>query len=174
MSFYDNFLRLCAERGETPSGAAGAIGLSNAAATGWKKGKTPSDLTLAKLAEHFQCAPWELSWDREAFSENLVRIMAESGKGIQAFAAELDVPAERVRSWLSRAAVPKRGEILAVSRRWGYRADSLDKRLEADEGPAAPAREGLRLEQVCAWIRAAEKEELLSLMPVIAERLKEL
>lgn len=53
MSFYENYLRLCAEHGETPSGAAAAIGLSNAAATGWKKGKVPSDLTLSKLAEHF-------------------------------------------------------------------------------------------------------------------------
>ena len=64
MSFYDNYLRLCAEHGETPSGAAAAIGLSNAAATGWKKGKMPSDLTLSKLAEHFGVSVAELTTEK--------------------------------------------------------------------------------------------------------------
>lgn len=65
MSFYDNYLRLCAEHGETPSGAAAAIGLSNAAATGWKKGKIPSDLTLSKLAEHFGVSVADLTAEKE-------------------------------------------------------------------------------------------------------------
>lgn len=51
--FYANFLNLCAERKESPSGVAKKIGLSNAAANGWKNGKMPSDVTLAKLAQHF-------------------------------------------------------------------------------------------------------------------------
>ena len=65
MSFFDNYLRLCAEHGETPSGAAAAIGLSNAAATGWKKGKIPSDLTLSKLAEHFGVSVADLTAEKE-------------------------------------------------------------------------------------------------------------
>lgn len=51
--FYDNFLSLCAERKESPSGVAKKIGLSNAAANGWKKGKAPSDVNLAKLSNYF-------------------------------------------------------------------------------------------------------------------------
>ena len=52
-NFYESFLSLCAKEGKTPSGVAAAIGLSNAAASGWKKGKVPSDTTLAKLSEFF-------------------------------------------------------------------------------------------------------------------------
>lgn len=51
--FYDKFLSLCAERKESPSGVARKIGLSNAAANGWKNGKMPSDVTLTKLAQYF-------------------------------------------------------------------------------------------------------------------------
>lgn len=49
-SFYKNFVALCAEKGYSESGAAKAIGLSNAAASGWKKGKIPSSTTQQKLA----------------------------------------------------------------------------------------------------------------------------
>lgn len=52
-TFYDNFVRLCAEHNVSESGAAMSIGLSNAAASGWKKGKIPSNTTRAKLAELF-------------------------------------------------------------------------------------------------------------------------
>ena len=51
--FYKHYLALCAEKKISPSGAAKAIGLSNAAARGWKKGKVPSDVTLEKLANYF-------------------------------------------------------------------------------------------------------------------------
>lgn len=51
--FYNNFLRLCSMTKESPSGVAKAIGLSNAAANGWKNGKIPTDVTLQKLSVHF-------------------------------------------------------------------------------------------------------------------------
>lgn len=51
--FYKHYLALCSEKKVSPSGAAKAIGLSNAAASGWKKGKAPSDVTLEKLANYF-------------------------------------------------------------------------------------------------------------------------
>lgn len=58
--FYDNFVRLCAQKGKSPSGVAREIGLSNAAANGWKRGKTPNDTTLAKLSDYFGVPSSEL------------------------------------------------------------------------------------------------------------------
>lgn len=52
-NFYDNLIVLCAECNKSPSGVAREIGLSNAAATGWKNGKQPSRVTLAKLSSYF-------------------------------------------------------------------------------------------------------------------------
>lgn len=51
--FYKRYCELCAKRGMSASGVASAIGLSNAAANGWKKGKLPNDTTLAKLSAYF-------------------------------------------------------------------------------------------------------------------------
>lgn len=59
--FYDNFIRLCAERKESPSGVAKKIGLSNAAANGWKNGKQPSDVTIEKLSQFFGVPVFELT-----------------------------------------------------------------------------------------------------------------
>lgn len=52
-NFYKRYLELCVSAGKTPSAVAAAIGLSNAAATGWKNGKLPSDVTVQKLSRYF-------------------------------------------------------------------------------------------------------------------------
>lgn len=52
-TFYKNYVRLCAQKGVSPSAAAEAVGLSRTSPNGWKKGKNPNDLTLAKLADYF-------------------------------------------------------------------------------------------------------------------------
>ena len=51
--FWDIFVALCAERGESPSPTAIKIGFSNAAATHWKKGKIPRGESLKKIADYF-------------------------------------------------------------------------------------------------------------------------
>lgn len=58
--FYDNYVRLCALNNLSESGAAKKIGLSNAAANGWKNGKMPSATTQIKLAKLFGISPGEL------------------------------------------------------------------------------------------------------------------
>lgn len=52
-TFYEKYVSLCAQSEKTPSGAAVEIGLSKGTANGWKNGKRPNDLTLAKLAAYF-------------------------------------------------------------------------------------------------------------------------
>ena len=58
--FYDNYVRLCALNNLSESGAAKKVGLSNAAANGWKNGKMPSATTQIKLANLFGISPGEL------------------------------------------------------------------------------------------------------------------
>lgn len=174
MSFYENYLRLCAEHGETPSGAAAAIGLSNAAATGWKNGKMPSDVTLAKLAEHFQCLKNDLLWDRDMFSMNLIRIMNANRMTERALASELHIPESRILSWLNRSAIPSRADLIALSERLGYEITSLDKELIDMKIPAMPKHDGLSLEDIQLWVSTAEKADLLELMSIVTNKLKEM
>lgn len=51
--FYNIFLKLCNDRGISPSAAALDMGFTKAANTKWAAGKTPRDATLAKIAEYF-------------------------------------------------------------------------------------------------------------------------
>lgn len=52
-TFYKNFVKHCVKNGYSVSGAAKAIGLSNAAASGWKNGKVPTSTTQEKIAALF-------------------------------------------------------------------------------------------------------------------------
>jgi len=53
MTLYEVYLRLCNEHGKTPSSAAMEMGLSKAMVSRWKKGSTPSDATMIKIADYF-------------------------------------------------------------------------------------------------------------------------
>lgn len=59
-AFYENYVKLCALHNLSESGAAKKIGLSNAAANGWKKGKMPSATTKVKLTDLFGVSVKEL------------------------------------------------------------------------------------------------------------------
>ena len=52
-TFYKNYVVLCAAAHKSLSHVAEAIGLSRTSPNGWKKGKQPSEVTLAKLSQYF-------------------------------------------------------------------------------------------------------------------------
>lgn len=53
MAFYQQFIKLCNNTGISPSRAALNAGLSKTSVNGWKRGQTPTDKNIAKLAEVF-------------------------------------------------------------------------------------------------------------------------
>lgn len=53
MSFYEKFVKLCAEKKVSSNAVTSAIGLSNAAATTWKSGGQPTPINKRKLADYF-------------------------------------------------------------------------------------------------------------------------
>jgi len=53
MAFYDNFIRLCVEKGVTPTFAILDMGLNRSANTAWKNGSVPLSTTLVKVADYF-------------------------------------------------------------------------------------------------------------------------
>lgn len=54
--FWDIFSKMCKENNVSPSAVCLKIGLSNAAATHWKKGSVPSSDSLQKVADYFECS----------------------------------------------------------------------------------------------------------------------
>lgn len=52
-NFYSNYCKLCSEANVALTKASLDIGLSNAAPSGWKKGKMPNDVNLQKMASYF-------------------------------------------------------------------------------------------------------------------------
>ncbi len=51
--FWNNFVNLCNHKGKSPNGVCADLGYSTAIASKWKKGATPRDTTLQKIADYF-------------------------------------------------------------------------------------------------------------------------
>lgn len=51
--FFEQYSRLCKERGMSANGAAKIIGVSSATVTQWKTGSLPQQRTLERVAEYF-------------------------------------------------------------------------------------------------------------------------
>ena len=64
--FYENFIKLCAKAGKTPSAAAKEIGISKSTVSNWKtRGTAPTDVTLTMIANYFGCDLSELMAENE-------------------------------------------------------------------------------------------------------------
>lgn len=63
MNFYNKFLKLCMEAGESPSAVAEKAGLSRSQVTRWKSGKGFTDSSVLKIAEYFGVDPGSLLAD---------------------------------------------------------------------------------------------------------------
>ncbi len=61
--FWQNFVLLCSQNGQSPNGVCAELGLSTAIATRWKKGSIPRDTTLKKIADYFGITPEDLLSD---------------------------------------------------------------------------------------------------------------
>ena len=52
--FWDNYMRMCRNKGETPNQVAEMCGVkSSGTVTGWKNGALPRPSVLKRIAEHF-------------------------------------------------------------------------------------------------------------------------
>lgn len=72
--FYDNFVRLCNEKGQKPTPTAKEIGFSSAALVKWKNGTTPRGSALQKIADYFGVTVNDLLTDTPAQADPSTRI----------------------------------------------------------------------------------------------------
>ena len=64
--FYDNFERICSERGTSPSGCLVALGKSRSLASAWKRlGTIPRPRDLKAIAEYLHCDIKDLFKNKE-------------------------------------------------------------------------------------------------------------
>lgn len=63
--FYTNFVKLCNQKGVSPSAAAEEMGFQRSVVTRWSKGVAPRAATVAKVADYFEVAPEELLVDKK-------------------------------------------------------------------------------------------------------------
>lgn len=63
--FYDNYKKLCTERGEKPTPVAQKLGYTSPTVVRWKKGATPRPAVVQKFADYFGVTPQQLLFGDE-------------------------------------------------------------------------------------------------------------
>lgn len=58
--FWENFIYLCNKHNEKPNPLAKKLGIPSGSVTDWKKGRTPRDTTLKRIADYFGVSTTEL------------------------------------------------------------------------------------------------------------------
>ena len=51
--FWKNFVDICSKNGTTPTEVVMNLKIARGSVTSWKKGSTPTDVTLQKIADYF-------------------------------------------------------------------------------------------------------------------------
>lgn len=80
MTFMDNFLARCQARGESPSHALEAAGLSKSILTRWRDypNRVPSGTTVKKLADYFGCTFEDLLYSGPVFTRSETAMKIQS------------------------------------------------------------------------------------------------
>lgn len=123
--FYDKFVSLCAQKGESPTQVAKNIGLSNAAATGWKNGKKPNDITLRRLSDYFSIPVEELRDVPSVFYNNYVRLCAEKNMSPSAVALDIGIRKSNVTYWKNGRNNPSDVTLAKIANFFGVTVEEL-------------------------------------------------
>lgn len=94
-NFYSVYCQLCSEANVSMTKAAMEMGLSNAAPSGWKKGKVPNDVNLQKISTYFTKKlgrPISVSYLKDATTEfHSSADVAELPEDVKTMAAALAI-----------------------------------------------------------------------------------
>nr|DAG49762.1 MAG TPA: Repressor protein CI [Caudoviricetes sp.] len=177
--FYDKFVSLCAQTGVSPTQVAKNIGLSNAAATGWKNGKKPNDITLRRLSDYFSVPVEDLKDEPSAFYENYVRLCNSVGKSPSAVAIELKLGKPSVSRWKT-GTKPRDATVLKVANYFGVTVEELmsgDPSAGIKKGPIlgdeAEDSETAELRDIWSSADESERRDLLEMARMLKNRRKQ-
>ena len=87
--FYDNYVRLCREKGLSRGAVCQAIGLSENAWKRWESGSTPNGKSLKAIADFFGVEPKELMREveqtetrKDIMDSTEMRVLFDAAKGV--------------------------------------------------------------------------------------------
>lgn len=80
MAFYENFVDLCNSIRKSPTATVEAMGFNRSTLTGWKKGTTPSDATVRRIADYFGISVADLLADKTEDSKTATKAQAADPK----------------------------------------------------------------------------------------------
>lgn len=63
--FWNNYVKLCEQKGKAPNAVAAELGLSSGSVTAWKQGRLPRGGTIEMIARYFEVEPAYLLNDNE-------------------------------------------------------------------------------------------------------------
>lgn len=130
-SFWKTFMALCVENRETPAKVCNSIGVSNAAATKWKKGAVPSQYVANKIANHFNVdvdyllKEDDLNNDSNGFYHIFTELCDSIGKSPSAVVQELGMNKSVVTVWKKNSSIPGGANLSKIAEYFNVSVDYL-------------------------------------------------
>lgn len=152
-NFYSNYCKLCSEANVSLTKVSLDIGLSNAAPSGWKKGKVPTDVNLQKIASYFT--------EKLGRPITVQYLKSDDGQTVDDLAAGVPLAMYDGDQYKD---VPEDVKTLAA-------AVALAKKMQEKSSPAKKADE-LTKDDVEKWIKTeATDEELIQFIAAASAKL---
>lgn len=121
--FWNNFLKLCADKNTKPTAVAMALNISRGSVTNWKNGVIPQETTIKRIADYFGVSVDELLYNGEPteseatpslFYSNFMYLCENEKTPPEKVTAALDLQPSVINSWRV-GNVPKWGVLYNVA-----------------------------------------------------------
>ena len=141
-------MKLCVERGVSPTQAVEAAGISRPSVGRWREGMMPKDISVHKLASYFDVTPEQLTGEAElpkaeatpagsTFYERLVSLCSEKGVAVTRAVADMGFAKSITAKW-RHGQVPRGNSLTRIAEYFGvtvdYLLDGEDKEKAAQTG----------------------------------------
>lgn len=130
-TFWENYSKLCSERGESPNSIAAQLGYSSGSVTAWKQGRVPKYQTLEVIAKHFGVSVEYLLKEQEnkpsgnfAFKENFIRLCNERHLAPTAVCKAVGLSNAVFTAW-DENSVPRQTTLIRIADYFGVTVDYL-------------------------------------------------
>ena len=124
-TFWENYSKLCSERGESPNSIAAQLGYSSGSVTAWKQGRVPKYQTLEVIAKHFGVSvEYLLKEPTNMFWRTFLDLCVAVDKSPTAVGNELGFSRATVSNW-RYGGLPRDFALVKISDYFGVTVDYL-------------------------------------------------
>lgn len=180
--FYDEFLKLCRNKGVSIPQASSDIGISRTTVSKWReRGSTPHTDVIIRIAEYFDVSVAELVGEDKArgivtqgeqkqdgdFYDRFIELCGKIGKSPTSVALDIGLSKSTPTRWKKTGCIPNGETLKKIADYFGMTVSELLRETDEKEKPL-PYVEGAEEERMIREIMSLDKEDYRRVLDFVA------